>query len=260
MLINGRAIADEMIQSLSRRCRSGTSLRLVAILIGDDKASRSFLKQKEKVAMILGIPFELKCFAADITTAALRDVVLEIGHDSSVGGLIVQLPLPASIDTQTILNTIPSNKDVDSLTLASKVPPCAVLATQEIFSQQGIIAPQDQSIVIIGSGVLVGRPIAHWLSSLGGRVTVIGRNVTREERMKQVHDADIIICGANVSGLVDGSMIRPHTLVIDFGYPPNVDAASIDAAGGIVTPTPGGTGPIVVAALFQNFVTLQNLN
>ncbi len=286
MFIDGRAIAGTMLQTLKSRIETarvykvssgsphmekrrfplGAPPKLVAVMIGDDRASLAFLRQKEKVASELGIPFELKRFPITITTELLRNEVAAIGIHPLVGGVVVQLPLPSHIDRAVILDSVPQNKDVDCLSALNlaqffagdpRVSPAAVVATKEILLSLGILAPQEKRILVLGFGLLVGRPIAHYLAALGGQVTVLGSKVSREQRAAQIHQADIIICGANVSGLVDGLGISPKTIVIDFGYPPNADAQSVDTFGGIVTPTPGGTGPIVVVALFQNFFALN---
>lgn len=273
MVIDGRKRADEILDRLRTLPKPGRFLG--AILIGDDQASKSFLKQKEGIAKILGIDFRLYEFPVEISKDALRKEVLKIAQHKTCGSIIVQLPLPNSIDAQYILNAIPPEKDVDVLGVRSLgafyagrsvfLPP-AVGVVSEIFEILKYENLKTSSVAVLGVGSLVGRPVATWLLGRAREVMVFDKGTDFSLLIKS---ADVVICGTGVPGLLKPEMLKEGAIVIDFGYglhdgqPSGDFEASSLAAGNSpltafsYTPTPGGTGPILVAKLFENFYKLN---
>jgi methylenetetrahydrofolate dehydrogenase (NADP+)/methenyltetrahydrofolate cyclohydrolase len=221
------------------------------------------LAQKEKVAKKLGIEFRLHKFAADITSDALREEVKAIAADDACGGVIVQLPLPNHIDQFAVLDSIPREKDVDVLSESSlgafyadrsKVLPPAVGVVEAIIADQKI-SLATSSVATVGLGLLVGRPTANWMMRRA-KQTLLLRSTSD---LGLVKDVDIVILGAGRAGHIKSEMLKANATVIDFGYDGGKgDFDAIDSASQNYTPTPGGTGPILVAKLFENFYRLNS--
>jgi len=250
-----------------------------AVLVGDDAASVNFLKQKERVAHELGIEFRLYQLPLTITTDALRAEIGRLAEPKTCGGFIVQLPLPDAINRYYALNAIPKEKDVDCLsepalgafyTERGKIVPPSVATVEEILQSEHrdlASAPgalRELKAVVIGAGFLIGKPVGFWLQNRVAELVVLDASV------KNIHeklgDADIVIAGAGHAGLFDAQHLKPGAIVIDFGFnrsPEGKIVGNFDPAGAEeknihYTKTPGGTGPVLVAKLFENFYKLNS--
>ena len=275
-IIDGKKIAQEISEKL--KIQPMSEKIFAAILVGDDKISENFVKQKERVAKELGIDFRIYKFSAELKNDELREETRKIALLKKVGGVIIQLPLPEHINKHYILNVIPREKDVDVLgerTLGAfyanrnLVLPPAVGTVQEIIESanwRNKFKIGNSSVAVVGRGFLVGRPIAVWLMDKVKEIGIFGR----EGNLSELKNYDLIISGVGKAGLIKQEMLKPGAGVIDFGY-------SIDENGKIrgdldalqiknyklkienlwYTPTPGGTGPILVAKLFENFYKLN---
>jgi methylenetetrahydrofolate dehydrogenase (NADP+)/methenyltetrahydrofolate cyclohydrolase len=278
-IISGKVIATEIVNGL--KARPAPKKFLGAVLVGDDKSSVSFLKQKEKTAKELGVDFRLYKFPKDIKNDELRDEVGKIASHKTCGGVIVQLPLPEQLNWYYILNAIPREKDVDVLSERSLgafyvgrglVLPPAVGTVEEVIenclpaeasAKAGKLKIENCSVAIVGLGLLVGRPIANWIMRRA-KETILLRSVSDLGLLK---NADIVITGVGSAGLITPEMLKDGAGVIDFGYGTlegrysgDLDARHIadhDARISFYTPTPGGTGPLLVAKLFENFYELN---
>jgi methylenetetrahydrofolate dehydrogenase (NADP+)/methenyltetrahydrofolate cyclohydrolase len=265
-MIDGRAIAREIIDALKIRTRPDRVL--AAVLVGEDPASRAFLVQKHKIAEQLGIPFRLHEFPADIGATALRGEVSRISAQARTGGIVVQLPLPEPLSRQPILNAIRYRQDVECLTSRmtgdfyhgrSPVLPPAVAAMRECLHRAG---GEDhlsaQRVAVIGTGVLVGRPIVNWL--LGRAAEVCAFDIRSTDLRERLNAFDVVISGAGSAHLFAAADLRENAIVIDFGYEDgkgDFDATGADERRIVYTPMPGGTGPVVIATLFENFYVLN---
>jgi len=282
MIIDGKKIANGILERLRGSAGGGasnvvatdfdavrTKKFLAAVLVGDDKSSASFLKQKEKVARDLGIDFRLYEFPATVKNDELRAEVGAIAKHKTCGGVIVQLPLPEHLNWYYILNAIPPEKDVDVLserTLGafyvgrSKVVPPAVGVVEEILKSLGDgAAPlEDCTVAVVGLGLLVGRPVASWIMRRAKETFLLRSTSDLAASLKR---ADLVITGVGRAGLITPDMLRAGAGVIDFGYgggKGDFDFGEADATAlSFYTPTPGGTGPILVAKLYENFYTLN---
>lgn len=255
MLIDGKAIARKIFYEL--RARPKPNKKMVAVVAGDDPALVHFLQLKGKFAAQLGIPFVLKEFSPESTTEELRCAVVAFSDDPDVGAVIIELPLPRHIDARVVLDAVATSKDPECLATGSSCLPPAVATVKTILEELSVGALMHKHVTLVGAGVLVGGPVARWLEGRVKSVTILRSTSTNEERMAALCAADIIVTGVGKRGLVTGVMVKPGVIVIDFGYPADTDWKSIDSAGGIVTPTPGGTGPILIAELFRNFYQLS---
>lgn len=278
MVINGKKIASQIIRDLKNQKRPDKIL--AAVYVGNRPDSKSFLRQKELIAKELGVPFELFQFGDDILEEDLIKEIKKIGEDKEIGGLIVQLPLPAHYNHDRILAAINPRQDVDALTPESRklVDPLPVAVVQEVL---GIMNYElgDKIVAVVGKGFLVGRPIIEWLK--GGPSTGSGQKCkallifNSKSDLKDLKNADLIITGVGRGGLIKPKMLKDGAAVIDFGYDigksPSANGKTIlvgdldcsqsaicDSRLAFYTPTPGGTGPILVAEIFKNFYKLNS--
>ena len=245
-----------------------------AVLVGDDASSVSFLAQKEKIARQLGVDFRLYRFPVTVKNDELRREVGKIAEHKTCGGVIVQLPLPDHLNPHYILNAVPPEKDVDVLgeralgsfyVGRSAVLPPAVGVMEEIFAERRIV-PAEHAVAIVGLGLLVGRPIANWIMRRAKQTILLRRT----SDIGLLCHADIVVLGTGRAGLVSPDLLKEKVGVIDFGYGTIdgkysgdfdvrtlADGGMRTRAGSWYTPTPGGTGPILVAKLFENFYRLN---
>jgi len=267
MKIDGHAIAAEIIDELKKLPKPEKIF--AAILIGDDPRSISFLKQKEQVAKELGIKFRLYKLEAELGNDGLRQEIRRLVEKKSVGGAIVQLPLPEGINSPYVLNAVPREKDIDVLgeralgafyNGRNPVLPPAV-ATVKAVLDKIVFNLEKAEVAVVGLGALVGKPVGTWLTGKCKNLFLL-RKGSDLELLKRV---DLIVTGVGQAGLIKQDMLKPGTGIIDFGYyyfpdgevsgdfsPDNAETSAF------YTPTPGGTGPILVAELFHNFYILNS--
>lgn len=257
MIINGNILAEKILDKLKDK---KTSKEFVAILVGDDPASLSFLKQKEKVAESLGVIFRLEILSEELSQAELESRVRSISQEEKTGALIVQLPLPKKYNKVPVLNAIGIRKDVDVLNgeTTSILPP-SVGALEEIL-QSINFNTEGKTAVVIGPGMLIGEPVAKYLMKCTKKLLILNKGAVDKE---SVQEGDLVVVSAGVPRLVTSEHIKEGAVVIDYGYKRengkltgDVDFEEVKEIGSFITPTPGGTGPLVVAKLFENFFKL----
>ena len=281
MIIDGKIIANAIIERL--RALPKPAKFFGAVLVGDDSASLNFLKQKERVAHELGIDFRLHQLSLGITTDALRAEIARLAEPKTCGAFIVQLPLPEAINRYYVLNAIPKEKDVDCLseqalgafyTERGKIVPPSVATVEEILRREvvGSVGRGDElplgalrelKAVVIGAGFLIGKPVGFWLQNRVAELVVLDASV------KNIHDklgdADIVIAGAGHANLFGAHHLKEGAIVIDFGFNHSADGktvgdfdpSGVDGKNIKYTKTPGGTGPVLVAKLYENFYKLN---
>jgi methylenetetrahydrofolate dehydrogenase (NADP+)/methenyltetrahydrofolate cyclohydrolase len=267
-IINGKKIASDILDSL--RTRPHTKQFFAAVVVGEDPSSLHFLAQKEKTARELGIDFRIHQLPVDIATDALRREIGKFAAPSRCGALIVQLPLPDPIQKHYVLNAIPKWKDPDLLSEAALgafysgrhpiVPPSVGAMDQLLRLYCDDL--RNASVVVIGAGLLIGKPIGFFLQNRVAQLTIIDRSAPHLN--EKLSGADVVISGAGSPRLFSGAHLKRDALVIDFGYGRDHDGVTrgdFDPAGAeaTYTPTPGGTGPILVAKLFENFFALVEI-
>lgn len=277
--IDGIAIAHTITDRLKQE--TAPKKILAAILIGNDPASISFLKRKEKTAKELGIDMRVYEFPKAITHDEARSEVGKIANMKKVGGVIVQLPLPAHLSKHYVLNAIPREKDVDVLgeralgafyTGRNPILPPSVGTLIEILnhiknSQLSDVNRQLSAtkVAVVGLGFLIGKPIAHYLMGKCKEVYLLDK----ESDLSIIKQVDLIIVGVGKPNLITPDMTKENAVIIDFGYSTENGAISGDFSSSsdvksqtsnvLYTPVPGGTGPIVIAKLLENFHTLNKL-
>lgn len=279
-LVDGKKIAREIIEQLKKLPKPAK--KLAAVFVGTDPASASFLKQKKKIADELGIEFLLIHLKENISKADLLLELENLNKNPDVGGIVIQLPLPGKIDRDKILAALAPDKDIDALSQKPKVLPLAVEVVKDVLltviasgalSLRGLAKQSyigylsDKVVGVVGRGILIGRPIAEWLSGQCREVIIfhIGTDLVR------LKDCDLVITGAGKAGLIKPEMLKSGAGVIDFGFAMkdgkisgDLDIATLNLKPltfdlSFYTPTPGGTGPILVAEIFKNFYRLNSL-
>lgn len=262
--IDGKAIAQGIIEGLKKQPRP--EKMLAAVVVGADAASLSFVRRKELVARELGIAFELFQFSATDAESEVYERVRSLSHDGRVGGIIVQLPLPARFDRAALIAVIAVHKDVDNLTGRAGVEAPAVGTVKEILAHvSGFKNLQGVTVAVVGKGFLVGAPIIRWLHSESLKISGLKlktADIETENIQAFVADADIVITGVGKKDLIDPAWLKPGAGIIDFGFPPDMKQEELILKPetlnlAFYTPTPGGTGPILVAKLFENFYRLR---
>lgn len=264
MLIDGKQIANKIISELQGK--PAPQKMLVAILVGTEESSVRFVRKKSELAAKLGIQFKTYSFSDHISEEMLSEEVKKISNNQDVGGIIVQLPLPEKINRQKVLDNIDPNKDIDCLTTENLkkfysgdfalVSP-TVGTLKSILQSLNLLNLKNKKVAVLGAGVLVGEPVAAWLKYQGAAVSIIDQSTKTEKRNKALETAEIVVSGVGKANLITGNDISQNSTIIDFGYPPDIDAESVSKIASHYTPTPGGTGPIVVAELFKNFYQLN---
>lgn len=270
MILDGKKIAERILKELKEEVARVTKKpRLAVVVVGEDPVIANFIAQKKKAAEKIGAEVRVYPFPMDITTNELRRRISEIVHEKKNDGVIIQLPLPAHINKQYMLNAIPPEKDADVLSARavgnfavakSPITPPVALAVKTLFEEYHIDY-HTQSIAIVGAGALVGRPVALWLMGEGVGFMLITRDTPHPETA--LGAADIVISGIGKARFITGDMIKSGAVIIDAGTSESggeiagdVDAESVAAKASALAPVPGGVGPLTVAALFKNLLTL----
>ncbi len=268
--ISGKEVSEVLISKL-KDLKTPQKI-LAAVLIGEDPTSLSFLKYKEKMAKDLGVDFRLYKFSEGLTSDELRDRMGEIVKQKNVGGAIIQLPLPEKVNKYYVPNVIPREKDIDVLgeralgafyNDRNEVLPPAVGTVKEILNLTGFEL-EKKKVAVVGLGKLVGKPIALWLTGKCAELYLLGR----DSDLGPVKEADLVITGVGSAGLITPAMLKDGAGVIDFGYyyfPDGRLSGDFDTTNdkgqlnklSFYTPTPGGTGPILIAKLLENFFILS---
>ncbi|OHA57885.1 MAG: hypothetical protein A2114_02110 [Candidatus Vogelbacteria bacterium GWA1_51_14] len=259
-IFNGRAFAADWQNRLQKKL-DGQPVALAVVLVGEDSASQAFVKIKQKFGEAIGVEVSVREYDENITTEELIEIIEKLNDDSHFAGIIVQLPLPAHIDTDQVIAAITPTKDVDALGPDSSFTPPTVRVIEEIFKSINL-DPAGRQALVIGEGRLVGRPAAVYLAQAGAEVVIADQD-TADLKAKGLA-AEIVVAGAGRAGLVTPDMVKPGAVLIDFGTSQNeagrlagdFDPSCANRAS-FFTPTPGGTGPVTVAMLFANLLRHQ---
>ncbi len=270
-IIDGKAIAaglrDNIRQQVEARLQQGRRApELAVILVGQDPASEVYVRNKRKACEDTGIISRAHDLPADTSQQALLELIDQLNAEANVDGILVQLPLPAHIDSETVIERIHPDKDVDGFhpynigRLALRMPvlrPCTPRGVITLLESTGEPL-RGRDAVIVGASNIVGRPMGLELLLAGCTVTTCHR-FTRDLAAK-VRQAEILIVAVGKPGIVKGGWIKPGATVIDVGINRTEDGRLIgdiefDTAcerAGWITPVPGGVGPMTVATLLQN--------
>ncbi len=281
-IIDGKSIAAQMRQELADKVQSlkarGITPGLAVILVGEDPASRSYVSAKEKTCQEIGIYSDDNRLPAETSEKDLLALVQKFNQDPKIQGILVQLPLPKHICEDKVLLAIDPDKDVDGfhpvnvgrMVVGQKgFLPCTPHGVVQMLLHSGVKL-DGAHVVIVGRSNIVGKPLANMLiqKSPTGNATVTVCHTRTKNLAEHVRQADIVIAAAGRPNTVTADMIRPGAVVIDVGVNRVEDAAkktgyrlvgdvdfdAVKEKASMITPVPGGVGPMTITMLLYNTV------
>ena len=279
MLIDGRKISSEIKAELKEEIEKlknekGRIPGLATIIIGKDKASQIYVGSKVKTCSEIGIQSFLYELAEDIEEKEVLKLIEELNIRSEIDAILVQLPLPKQISEKKIMNTIIPSKDVDCfsnenigkmfLNPNTDIRPCTPAGILELLSRYSVKL-EGKKVVILGRSNIVGKPIAIMLISSGATVTVCNSKTVDLEKI--IKKADILISAIGKSKFIKKEMIKEKAIIIDVGInridgkiTGDVDFDDVIDKVSMITPVPGGVGPMTIAMLLKNTVNMYRRN
>lgn len=267
MLVDGNKIAESLKEKLVTELLFSTPKKVCFVIFGGNAATEQFVKTKSRIAESVGIAVDIKRYADINTTEGAVSTVHNLDEEN-YDGIVIQLPLTKGIDTQSVLDAISPEKDIDVLgTIAkesyvkgkiNRTPPVAQ-AVREILGSIDIKL-KGKNVVVAGRGRLVGEPVHLMLTREKVAHTVISKDTTEKEKLTLLKNADIVISGTGVSHGIKPEMIKNGVVLIDAGTSEqggelvgDIDPACGDMAS-FMTPVPGGVGPITVISVLRNLL------
>ena len=268
-IIDGKAVAAKIRQSAAQQAAQLSSAPgLAVVLVGDDEASKVYVRQKERACQQVGIVSRMVTLPAATTQEQLLQLVDQLNRDDSVNGILVQLPLPQHIDEHAVVCAIDPAKDVDCFhpqnvgKMMIGLPyllPCTPAGVVELLRQYQVPI-KGADCVVIGRSNIVGKPLGVMLCNLGATVTICHSNT--KNLAQKCAAADIIVSCVGKIDFIGPDMVKDGAVVIDVGTNRGADGklhgdVQFDAVAdkcSAITPVPGGVGPMTVAMLMQNTV------
>jgi methylenetetrahydrofolate dehydrogenase (NADP+)/methenyltetrahydrofolate cyclohydrolase len=273
--LDGKAVAaaiqEELAGEVERLAAAGSRPGLAAVLVGDDEASHIYVGAKQRAAARWGIDSRRVTLPATATQREVLDAVRELNADQTVHGIIVQLPLPRDLNPVEVQEAIDPAKDVDGLHPWNEgrvlrgdpgLAPCTAIGIVELLRREKVRV-DGAHVVIVGRGLLVGRPLAVLLSAKapGANATVTLCHTGTRELARYTLDGDVLVAAAGVPRMITADMVKPGAAVVDVGNH-RIDgklvgdvAEDVAEVAGAITPVPGGVGPMTVAMLMANTIT-----
>ena len=271
-ILDGKAVSLKVKESVKVRAEElkkfGVEPTLAVILVGEDKASQTYVRAKEKACNEYGIKSVAHRLSENTTQAELLALINVLNLDDSIHGILVQLPLPKHIDTNTVLATIDPAKDVDGFhavnvgKLVSGLDgfvPCTPLGVMEILKEYGIDVA-GLNAVVIGRSNIVGKPMANLLLNASATVTITH---SKTKNLKEIcKNADLIVTAIGKPFFLKADMVKDGAVVVDVGINRlddgrlvgDVDFHEVAPKCSYITPVPGGVGPMTIAMLLNNTI------
>ena len=264
--MDGKALAERIRAEVAAEVEELGEVGLTTVLVGDDPASEIYIRRKQEAAREVGILSRDYRLAEDTTEEDLLDLVAQLNADDAVDGILVQLPLPSQIDEQRVIDAVDPAKDVDGFH--------PVNAGKLFLGQDGLVAATPTGIltlldeydvplvgaraVVVGRSNIVGKPVALLLLARHATVTICHSRTS--DLAAQTSEADVLVVAVGHAGLITPDMVKEGATVIDVGMNRtdeglrgDVDPAVAERAG-LITPVPGGVGPMTIASLLRNTV------
>ncbi len=269
-LIDGNQLSKQLRADVAARAQAlkaqGVTPGLAVVLVGDNPASQVYVRNKVKACEDSGLHSVLEKYDADMSEAALLARVEALNQDPAIHGILVQLPLPAHIDAQKVIEAISPAKDVDGFHIASAgalmtgMPgfwPCTPYGCMKMLESIGYDL-KGKHAVVIGRSNIVGKPMALMLLQQDATVTICH---SRTKDLKaQTLQADVIVAAVGKRNVLTADMVKPGAVVLDVGMNRNeqgklcgdVDFEGVKEVAGYITPVPGGVGPMTITMLLVN--------
>ena len=272
VIIDGKELAKKIRMGLKDEVTelksNGIIPKLAVIMVGDDKASKVYVKNKSKACEEIGIEYEEFLLGADITMEELLELVEKLNNRDDIHGILLQSPIPKNLDINKAFNKISYKKDVDGFNPVNvgklsigedcfiSCTPFGVVKMLEEYN----INVQGKNVVIIGRSNIVGKPLIQCMLKKNGTVTVCH---SKTENIKEItKNADILIAALGKPKFVTQDMVKDGAVIIDVGINRNedgklvgdVDFENVEKKASYITPVPGGVGPMTIAMLMTNVV------
>jgi methylenetetrahydrofolate dehydrogenase (NADP+)/methenyltetrahydrofolate cyclohydrolase len=271
-IIDGKALAARFRQEFAIRVErlkgAGMTPGLAVVIVGDDPASKVYVRNKAAACEQVGMHSEVHALAADTSQRDLVDFLSQLNQDPAIHGILVQLPLPRALDARAVIEAIAPEKDVDGFhyrnvggLVVGEAPfyPCTPWGVMKMLEEEGI-AVEGKHAVVVGRSTIVGKPMALLLLNASATVTVCHSKtpdlgaITRQ--------ADILVAAVGRPRMIRGDMVKPGAVVIDVGInrmpdgklAGDVDFDAVSQVAGLITPVPGGVGPMTIAMLLGNAI------
>jgi len=263
------AVKARVAQEVSQLKEQGVTVGLAVVIVGEDPASKTYVKNKKKACEVCGMISEEYALPAETTQEELLALVDTLNNKKEINGILVQLPLPKHLDEKEVIARISPEKDVDAFhaTNVGKIMigeynflPCTPAGVMEILAAYDI-DPAGKECVVIGRSNIVGKPMAMLLLHKNGTVTICH---SRTKDLAEVtRRADILVVAIGRAKFVTADMVKPGAVVVDVGMDRDengklcgdVDTEAVGEIASYITPVPGGVGPMTIAMLMQNTLT-----
>lgn len=272
-IIDGKAIAAQLRAEIAAETAAlkeqGVTPGLAVILVGDDPASHTYVRNKQRACAEVGFYSEQIDLPADTDAQTLLDTVATLNARPDIHGILCQLPLPAPLDEAAVIAAIDPAKDVDAFHCVNaghillgdyQFLPCTPAGVMELLRRSGVEVA-GKECVVVGRSNIVGKPMALLLLQANGTVTVC-HSRTRD-LAAACHRADVLVVAIGKAKFITADMVKPGAAVIDVGMDRDengklcgdVDFAAVEPVAGAITPVPGGVGPMTIAMLLRNTLT-----
>jgi methylenetetrahydrofolate dehydrogenase (NADP+)/methenyltetrahydrofolate cyclohydrolase len=275
LILDGRFVAQEMQKSIKKKIDdSGVVITLATVLVGDDKPSQLYVNNKHKQATASSIKSMHVNLPGNISQTELEDKISQLGDDPSVNGILIQMPLPKGLNEDSVIEMIPTNKDVDGLKEQNLgklivgndvLRPCTPLGVMKLIEYYKLETAGKKALVI-GRSRLVGMPQVIMFGSKGIDCTVTLAHSRTKNLDELISESEIVVPAIGVPGIINAKNVRKDSILLDVGISSDengihgdVDFNSVDGIAKAVTPMPGGTGPMTVASLLENTMKAAQL-
>ena len=269
-IIDGKAIGAQVRMEIRKRIEAAKrSVRLDAVLVGDDRAAAIYAQNQAKTCAEAGIEYHLHTLPASCGYDEIAGRILLMNTEESIKAIMLHLPLPVGVDTERVQSLIAPEKDVEGVNPANignvvygrrSLVPCTALAVLEMIESTGITL-RGSKCVVVGASNIVGKPIAVLL--MRAEATVVSANKFTKSLSMLTREADVVVAAAGVASLVKPDWIKSGAVVVDVGINriPGADGKSVTVGdvdpqvaeiAGWMSPVPGGVGPMTVAMLLRN--------
>lgn len=274
MILDGKKLRDELLVQYKEKIKEEKlNITLAIILVGNNEASKLYIKNKEKYCTEVGIKVDKYLLAEDTSEEVLVNLIKDLNEDEEVTGIILQSPVPNGIDFDKCSGMILPSKDVDGFTKDNvynlylnkkSILPCTVKGIIKLLEHYNIEI-NGKNVAIIGRGNIVGKPLAMALENRNATVSLL-HSKTKDLKMF-TKDADIVVVACGIPKLLKKDMIKEGSVVIDVGISRvdgkivgDIDFDNIKDIATFVTPNPGGVGPMTVAMIIDNLIEMGEVN
>lgn len=267
-LLNGREIAKDYRAGLQEEVEKlksqGIVPNLTVVIVGNDGASLSYVRSKNKAAEKIGMASDIVHLDEDTSEEDLLAKIDELNHDDKVSGILVQVPLPKQIDENKVLEAIAPHKDVDGFSPVNigrlytgqrTFVPCTPLGIMELLKHTGSL--EGKTVAVVGRSHIVGQPVAKLLTNENATVTLMHSRT--KDMVAQLKNFDVVVSAVGKPGLISGKDLKEGAIVIDVGNTVvddklvgDVDFESAKEVASYITPVPGGVGPLTITMVLNN--------